>query len=110
MNPVLIDRIRNLIKKGKLKDALDLFDESVSDVHIISLKSRLEILLNKKIKGEVTFEQETTETNKIVNSLLDWTKRDESTPNQNPGNKAVRVNKAMIILIKTTLKNSQHCF
>ncbi|NET39873.1 MAG: hypothetical protein F6K19_49290 [Cyanothece sp. SIO1E1] len=106
MNPELIDRIRSLVRKGKIRDVLNLFDESVNDPVILSLKSRLEILLEKKIKGELTFEQETTETNKIVNSLLNWTDKLDAVPTNHSDDKSLQVDKSLILLIKARIRSS----
>jgi len=107
MNPEWLDRIRKLVSEGMIQEALDLFDDSSADTNILSLKSRLKLLLKKKIRGTISFEQETIVTNSIVDSLLQWTVNSDSTV-QYPKEQqeSVKVDAQLITLIKNKLVQS----
>ena len=79
------DQIRNLISKGKTKEAIALFSEclSSSDAELsndlISLSGRLNTLNDKTNKGLINQDDENTEGSKITNSVLNFLKTwDES--------------------------------
>ena len=79
------DQIKNLISKGKTKEAIALFSEclSPSDAelsdNLISLSGRLNTLNDKTNKGLINQDDENTESSKITNSVLNFLKTwDES--------------------------------
>ncbi len=107
MNSERLDRIRKLVSEGLIQEALDLFDDTSADTNIISLKSRLKLLLDKKIKGTISFEQETIVINSIVDSLLQWTVNSDlivEVPTQQ--DETVKVDAQLITLIKNKLVQS----
>lgn len=107
MDPALIKKIRQLVSEGRLDEALDLLDEDSADSHILSLKSRLQLLQQKKLRGTITSVDETIETNSIVDSLLGWidelndfSKESDLNPDTH------KVDDELILLIKDKLSDS----
>ena len=107
MNPELINRIRQLVSEGRFEEALGFFDENWADTNILALKSRLQLLQQKKVRGVISIADETVETNSIVDSLLQWTdKYSEVLIDSNNNSDTVTVDAQLILLIKNKLANS----
>jgi hypothetical protein len=98
MNPDLIKRIQQLIGEGKYGKAIDLFDPSCVEEDIIFLKSRIQLLQRNKLKGIISVGEENIETNKIVDSLLQYiTESNYSATSNVTGSEKVDIQLIMLV-------------